>query len=111
MKDIVVAVWAWMKTHLSPAEVCWLCMAGMIAICYLLSTRFVLASEFSELKIDIRDMRSEAIEDKAIMWYRLYCKEASDPMRRQYWDSYVEKQRQLEKLRGARVSVPSCEDV
>lgn len=111
MKDIAIAVWTWMRAHLSPAQVCWICLFATCAVAYVMSTKYVQASEFSQVRAELRDMRSETIEDKVLMWWRLQCKESDDARKRHYWDSYVEKQRQLEKVRGSRVVVPSCEDV
>lgn len=111
IKDIASAVFGWMRTRLSAAEICWLCLAFSIGIAYIGSTRYVRASEFQSLRLELREMRTEAIEDKVMMFWRLQCKEPDATRRGIYLDSYRDWQQQYARITGTRLTVPPCTDL
>lgn len=63
MKDLLLAILAWARSTLSPAQVCWLCLAATCAIGYALSTQYVRAGDLDALRAYLRDLQEATFID------------------------------------------------
>lgn len=103
-------IWTFLRAHVRPAQVCWLCVAGTLGIGWFVTAKFAPAGELEALKVNVKRLESDGIASDLYDFQRAVCATSGDKqwLRKQMG----EKQDRFRSLNSGRdYQLPGCGDL
>lgn len=110
--NVVKAIYAWGKKHLSAAQVCWICIFGSAGIVILVTTKYAKATDLQAVRLDVADVRLYLLQKDIIDTRVIQCTSVSG-----FKEWYAKRIGELElhysmlNPSGAEFTLPDCKDL